>query len=280
MTLASRSSLLAKIEAGILLSLIMVISITRGAIAETIEFYGLIEPYIVAKVGSPVPGVLATVNVERGDLIKKGQILATLQSDVEKATMELAKERAKLTTTIKIKEEQLAFGERQKTRIGQLYEEDVMTLREKDEVETNYKIAALELQEAYENQRLAELEYIRAVAVVERMTIRSPFHGVVVERLLSPSEYIESQPIMEIAQIDPLNVEVILSADLFGRVTLGMKAKIVPVAFSQESRIATVTIIDGVVDAASGTFGVRLEMDNTGYLLPSGLKCKVLFDAP
>lgn len=280
MTFASSLSLFAKITAGIFLSLMMDISTFHEAIAETFEIKGLIEPHIVTKVGSHVPGVLATVNVERGDLIKKGQILATLQADVEKATMALAKERARLTTTIKINETQLAFLKRDKTRITQLYEEKVMTLKEKDEVETRHNIAVLELQEAYENQRLAQLEYARAVAVVRRMTIRSPFNGVVVERLLSPGEYVENQPIVEIAQIDPLNVEVILPVELFGKVKLGMNATIVPVVFAHEKLVAKATIIDRVVDAASGTFGVRLEMANPKHSLPSGLKCKVIFDQP
>jgi multidrug resistance efflux pump len=39
------------------------------------------------------------------------------------------------------------------------------------------------------------------------MTIRSPVNGVVVERYLSPGEYIENQSVLKLAQIDPLNVE-------------------------------------------------------------------------
>lgn len=260
--------------------LVLALATASLVCAETFEFDGLIEPYRITKVGSPVAGVLATVDVERGDIVKKGQTLATLQSDVERATMDLARERARLTTTIKSKEEQLAFRNRQKDRIDQLYKKDALAFKEMDEVETNQKIAALELQEAYENQRLAQLEYARSVAVVERMTIRSPFNGVVVERLLSPGEYVENQPIMEIARIDPLNVEVILPVDLFGKVKLGMKATIVPVAFANEKQVAKITIIDRVVDAASGTFGMRLEIANPKNRLPSGLKCKVLLEAP
>jgi len=40
---------------------------------------------------------------------------------------------------------------------------------------------------------------------------------------------------------------------------------------------AKVTVVDRVVDAASGTFGVRLELPNPNYRLPAGLKCKVPF---
>jgi multidrug efflux pump subunit AcrA (membrane-fusion protein) len=40
---------------------------------------------------------------------------------------------------------------------------------------------------------------------------------------------------------------------------------------------ARVTVVDRVVDAASGTFGVRLQLPNPGYRLPAGLKCKTRF---
>ena len=40
---------------------------------------------------------------------------------------------------------------------------------------------------------------------------------------------------------------------------------------------AKVTIVDGVADAASGTFRVRLGLPNEDYALPSGLKCRVSF---
>jgi multidrug efflux pump subunit AcrA (membrane-fusion protein) len=39
-----------------------------------------------------------------------------------------------------------------------------------------------------------------------------------------------------------------------------------------------VTVVDRVVDAASGTFGVRLEVPNPNYRLPAGLKCKARFN--
>ena len=84
-----------------------------------------------------------------------------------------------------------------------------------DEIETNRMLAEMQLQEALENKRLAELEFKRTVEVVNRMTICSPINGVVVERFLSPGEYVETQPILKLAEIDPLNVEVILPVTRF-----------------------------------------------------------------
>ena len=146
-----------------------------------------------------------------------------------------------------------------------------------DEVETNRVLAKIDLQDAFENKRLAELELKRSIEVVKRMTIRSPITGVVVERFLSQGEFIEDQPILKLAQIDPLNVEVIASVEYFGAIKVGMQAEVQPEAPVSGVYKAKVKIVDQVIDAASGTFGVRLELPNPEYRLPAGLKCRVTF---
>jgi len=60
---------------------------------------------------------------------------------------------------------------------------------------------------------------------------------------------------------------------------LGMEAKVNIEAPLNETYRAKVTIVDRVVDAASGTFGVRLEIPNSKHKLPPGLKCKVIFNS-
>ena len=57
----------------------------------------------------------------------------------------------------------------------------------------------------------------------------------------------------------------------------GMKAEVRPEEPYNNRYLAEVTIVDRVVDAASGTFGIRLELPNPKYNLPAGLKCKVVF---
>ena len=246
-------------------------------VTNSAELDGLIEPYMVANVGSGVRGIIETVDVDRGDFVKKGQVVATLKSGVEKATMELARIRAEIETTIKSKEAQLAFSERKKKRYEELYKKEIIPYGEMDEAETTKMLAELELQEARDNKRLAELELLRTTEVLERLTIRSPITGVVVERFLSPGEFVEEQPILKIAQIDPLNVEAIVSVELFGSIRVGMQAKVRPEAPVEGVYTAKVKIVDQVIDAASGTFGVRLELPNPKYQLPAGLKCKIVF---
>ena len=246
-------------------------------IAAGAEFPGLIEPHRVIKVGSPQAGVLATMEVDRGDYVRAGQILATLDSRVEKATMEVARIRAEMEATIDLKQANLDFFDRKKDRAERLHDRRVIAPSELDETSTNRDLAKMQLKEAQENKRLAEVEHKKAVEAVNRLTIRSPINGVVVERLLSPGEYVEDQPVLKLAQIDPLNVEVILPKALFLSIKVGMRAQVQPEGPLGGQYTAIVKIVDRVIDAASGTFGVRLELPNPGHRIPAGLKCKVTF---
>lgn len=82
---------------------------------------------------------------------------------------------------------------------------------------------------------------------------------------------------MKIAQINPLNVEVILPVTMLGKVKKGMGGVIKPEAPSGVTYRANVVIVDPVVNAASGMFGVRLELPNPESRIPAGVKCQVEF---
>lgn len=238
----------------------------------------LIEPYVVINLGSTVEGLLDTVTVDRGDLVKEGQVLATIESSVEKATVAVYSARATMEAAIKINQARLELSTRQLSRNEGLFQEALIAINKMDEVETTKHLAEQGLAEALENKRLAELELQRATADLARRTIRSPITGVVVKRFLSPGEFVsEAAPILKLAQIDPLHVEVFAPVSLLGKVVVDMQAKVMPQAPVNGVHMARVTVVDPVVDAASGTFGVRLKLPNRGYHLPAGLKCTVRF---
>ncbi len=261
----------------ILITLILSIFVLPFS-SNALEFDGVIEPRRIINIGGAgVPGILETVRVDRGDFVRQGQVIATLQAGVERATMEMARYRAEMEAGIKAKEANLNFYIRKKIMNEELYKKQVLPFSQWDEIETNKIIAEWQLKDAIENKKLAELEYKRALEAYQRMIIKSPINGVVVERFLSPGEYIENQAIVKLAQIDPLNVEVIIPVSYLLQIKLGMKAKVIPEAPIGGQYVAEVKVIDRVIDAASGTFGVRLELPNPNYKLPAGLKCKVIF---
>ncbi|MEX2147586.1 MAG: efflux RND transporter periplasmic adaptor subunit [Candidatus Rokuibacteriota bacterium] len=152
---------------------------------------------------------------------------------------------------------------------------NLVPLREMDEAETTKILAEIGLIEAQENRRMSQLDLARARAALALRTIHSPITGVVIERSLATGEFAKQAPIVRIAQIDPLRVEVIVPVSLLNKITVGMRADVLPEVGGAHT--GRVTVVDRVVDAASGTFGVRLALPNADYRLPAGLKCKVRF---
>jgi len=219
---------------------------TGAARAE--KFEGLVVPYQEVKLSSAVPGVLEEVLVDRGDVVKKGQILVRLKSDAERANYELVKARA-------------AFAARKVVRNEELYRRQMISIHEKDELETERELLKLEAKEVEERLKLR--------------SVVSPLDGVVMRRFYSPGEFVEQEPILSLAQVDPLRVELVVPVAYYGKIRTGMTATIaweVPVGGAHK---ATVTVVDPVVDAASGTIGVRLELPNPKHVLPAGTKCWV-----
>ena len=241
------------------------------------EFDCLIEPELTADIGSPVDGVIEKLFVNKSDIVKKGDKLAQLNQDVNFSSAMLAKAQADSVEKIKSKQAYLEFSKRKLERIKQLYKQKATSSFQKDEAETELKLARAELEQAKQEKLLAELEYRQAFERLNERTIRAPFDGVVAKRYLSLGESVKDRPIMKLSKINPLRVELILTSDLFGVLKLGMVADIIPESSNYKPRQATVTLIDRVIDTASGTFGVRLSLPNPDYSLPSGLRCRAVF---
>ena len=68
--------------------------------------------------------------------------------------------------------------------------------------------------------------------------------------------------------------DVILPTHLFGAVAPGDEMEIRPEAPLDQTYVTTVSIVDRVLDGASGTFGVRLLLENRDHQLPGGLRCQ------
>jgi RND family efflux transporter MFP subunit len=223
--------------------------------------------------------VIARLDVDRGDVVRKDQIVGKLDDAVETARLALARARAMNEHVIKSAGARLRFLRRKHERLQDLYSKNVGSLAALQEAETEADVADQQLRDAEMNQLFAQLEVRNAEEVLNQRTLRSPVDGVVVERLLVPGEYRNEQsPILTLAQIDPLRVEVFVPTTHFGQIQTGSKAIVRPENPIGGIHTAITTIVDQVHDAASNTFGVRLALPNPGLRIPAGIRCKVVFE--
>ena len=210
----------------------------------------LIEPNMMVDLATGVSGVVKVVNVDRGDIIKAGQILAQLEAEVERANMAHSSARVE-------------FSSKKYRRMQELYKEQMVSAQQMEEAKTENDLAVAELRKATE--------------MLNQRTVFSPFHGVVVERYVSPGELVEGKKVIKVAQINPLRVEVIVPITLLGEFKMGARMLVMPEGPMGGPFDATVQLVDRVVDAPSGTFRVRLALPNPNHKIAAGVRCKAQF---
>ena len=241
----------------------------------------VIEPRQVIELRAPLEGLIDRVSVDRGDRVKRGQELVVLDTSVDKAAAAIAQHRAKMEGAIRSGESRVEFSSRKAERASSLQAQNYVSAQARDEAATERRLAESELLDARDNRKLAELELQRQLEIIRLKTIRSPIDGVVMERLLNPGEFAEAgvgrKPILKLAELDVLYVEVLLPVEAYGRVKQGMDVEVFPEIPAGARYIAKVKVIDRLMDTASGTFGVRMELRNAQQKLPAGIRCKAGF---
>ena len=241
----------------------------------------LMEPTQTVEISSPVIGLLDKVLVARGDRVSKGQVVATLESRAETAAAAVARFKSEVAAPAKTAESKIEFSKRKFQRRREMQAKDFMTGQERDEAESELRLAEAELLSSHETRQMAKLEFQQQSSLLNLRTIRSPFNGIVVDQMLYPGEVVEpagqKKAILKLAQIDPLRVHVILPLAAFGKIQSGMQVDVKPEVPINGHYLGKVKMIDRLVDAASGTFGVYLEIANPKLDVPAGVKCRAEF---
>jgi multidrug efflux pump subunit AcrA (membrane-fusion protein) len=117
----------------------------------------------------------------------------------------------------------------------------------------------------------------RAEEVVNQEMLRSPIDGVVTERLFVRRAYQNEQsPVLTLAQIDPLRAEVFVPTGYYKQIRIGTRAEIRPENPVGGVYAATVTVVDRVLDAASGTGALEITEPRTAFASAT-IRCKVQF---
>jgi RND family efflux transporter MFP subunit len=238
----------------------------------------VIEPMQTAEVAASANGVLESVSVERGATVRRGQVIAMLQSDVERAAVESARARSSSESEIAALE---AARDLAKLRLKRMHALSELQFGARIELETaaaEFEIANHKLQQAREVHAVAQREYELARRQLEQRVIRSPIDGVVADRLLQPGERVDGRPLLRLVALDRLRVEVVLPASRYGRIREGMHASVRPDLPDAPEVSGRVVQVDRFVDAASSTFRARLSLPNADGRVPAGVRCQLVFD--
>ena len=251
-----------------------------GAAGPTARVGCLIEPESIAEVGSSVIGAIESLHVERGDLVRKGQVLATLKADVERASLQIAQARSQSDAEVRAAQSNLEFLRQKQGRTQDLVNKNFLSQQVLEQARAEADIAEQKLTQASEQRRVLKRELDLAQAQLEVRNIRAPIDGVIAERYVQTGERIDQKQMFRIARIDPLKVELIVPASLFGTISAGSMTQVTPNVPGLTAREAKVTLVDRMIDAGSNTFRVRASLPNPGGAIPAGARCPSALAGP
>lgn len=265
-------------------------------ITEVVTASGKVYPELEVKISPDVSGEIVELNVQEGDSVKKGQLLARVYADI------LATQRDQAVAGVMIQEAQVqntgaslqAFKarleqtEKQYNRQKQLYDEKVISRLEFEQAESAYLTAKADLNAASQtiksgnaSVKSAQASLQRANKDLGRTSVLAPMDGVVSllnvkkgERVVG-SNLMSGTEIMRIADMRVIEVRVDVGENDIPKVSIGDTAIIEVDAYNNRKFKGLVTQIASTNRSATGAaqvsstevtnYEVRIRLDPATY---------------
>ena len=213
------------------------------------RFRGLVTPNKQVVLTAPVDGMITKILVEESSPIVKDQPLVTMDDVlqnlvVKTATLTQAEAEIDLTNWKRAREKNSA-------------------------ADWEVRRAQLQFEQAVANR---ELEYERLV----RYTLKAPFDGHLIRRSTTVGATVTRQDqIVSIAQLDPLEAQLFLPIELYGKLRVGRGYELNAEAPINKIILGKLKTVDPVIDAASRTFRCVFTIKNPESKLPAGFTVRL-----
>jgi len=237
---------------------------------------GTVEPEVKVEVKSNLSGRVVDLPVRAGDVVKKGQLIARIEPDVNQAQNLLAVRNQDESATINLEDAKQDYEAKRK-----LFENGLISVEVNREAETRYRQAQQALDEARDRIGLVEASGI-PIGDNPRQVVNifSPMDGVVIERPVELGETVTGSGsfnagtvISTVADLGTMLVKAGVNEVDIGKIHLGQKARVTLDAFPRVlfngtiSRIAPAARLDDQVKV----FDVEIALEKLGVELRTGM---------
>jgi RND family efflux transporter MFP subunit len=230
---------------------VRVATVETASPAESLHAVGIVAPADEVRLAFKTGGMIRAINVEQGDHVRRGQLLATLADDEVAAAVAQAQAMADKAA-------------RDLERGRALLADEVATREEVEDLTTARSVADAALRSALFNARHARIE--------------APGDGVVLRRLAEADELVGAgQPVLIVGDTGGgWIVRAALTDRDIVRVRSGAMAVVTLDAFPGKRFTATVAEISAAADPQTGTYEMKLAVDPQGEHFVQGLVAKVV----
>ena len=254
-----------------------VVEVESRPVERTVRLPGEFLPYQSVEVYARVSGFLDSVKVDRGSVVKEGDILATLSAP------EMTAQIAEAESKTRALEARQAEAVARAAAAGSTYERFKAASATPGVVAQNELVQAEEARDAaLAAVRAAERSVEAARAAVsalrqleQYLTVKAPFEGVVTERVLHPGALAGPgsgpKPILRLEQVSRLRLVVAVPEAEVSGIVRGARARFTVPAYPGIPFAAVVARLPRSMDAATRTMPVELDVDNGGGRLAPGM---------
>lgn len=242
---------------------------------------GVTEPQEQIDLTFPESGVIRALEVEEGERVSEGQVLAQLDCRVLDSQLAIARMRAESPAGVQSATATLDMRKQRLEQLEKLAASQNANADELARARAEYEIAQADLQLAHEEVAQHELEAQQIEAQIEQRTLRAPFDGIVArlhqEKAASVSP--NTGPVLTLVKLDQLELVVHLDHRRLDGLQTGQSVGVTAVD-REIGGTGTIEFISPVVDASSGTARVRITLPNGDGVHRSGVKYRVHLPGP
>lgn len=227
---------------------------------ETISVSGTIStPNSPAAVSFLVSGKVMSVGPREGDFVKKGQVLAS----IDPTDYQLALAAAKAQTD----QSEVAYkrAEDEHRRMKMLYDSKSLSPNDYQKFKAAFDSSAQQHAQAVASEKLSRKRLADG-------TLCAPSSGYIAKRMIEPGNTAaQGQPVFEIVQMDPVEVNVGVPETDIHLVRIGQKADINVPALPGKIFQGTVRVINVSADSGTRTYMTRISVPNPEHVLRVGM---------
>lgn len=235
------------------------------------QLHGVARPLQNAVLSSLVPGRIMTIHVAEGRRVSAGDALVSLDDRLAQAQVEASRREAAQVAMLERAELAYQQAERRLSRLEQAALQNATAAFEIEEAQSMKEQSRAERDAAREAIAVAEANLTMAEEQLRRNTIYAPFDGVIVQIHQKQGAAVDaSLPVVTLASLDTLEVEMYIPSDRFGSIRNGSTVTLSAGAPVNADLSAKVCSVSPVIDSASNTFRCVLQIDNTAAGLPAG----------
>lgn len=232
----------------------------------------VVRPSLFVQLPSLSPGIIKSVNVREGQIVRAGDLLIQLDDRVAQARLEVASVRTTLTGAVERAKVDKRLAEERLERLQRVVNSGAGRAYELKEAEGAVDQAAATIRQQQDLLDAAEAERQLAEAQLEELKIVAPFDGLVTRIHRKTGAVDPSLVLIDIANLAFLEVELNVSSAKYGQVKRDQTVKLKadrPISGIVEGKVLAVSPI---IDSASDTFRCLIQIDNRQRKLPAGFR--------